>query len=48
MGMRILIANIDKALTYDTEAATWRCSIKKVFLKLLQVSQEKPYVGVCF
>ena len=31
-----------------TRSSHWRCSVKKVFLKILQISQENTYVRVLF
>ena len=41
MSMRILKVNIDKVLKEYRSSHRRRCSIKKVFLKILQTSQEK-------
>ena len=41
MSMRILKVNIDKVLKECRSSHRRRCSIKKVFLKILQTSQEK-------
>ena len=37
-----------RKLPLDTEAVSWRFSVKKVFLKALQNSQENTYNGVSF
>ena len=38
----------DDILLFETETVAWRCLVKKVFLEILQNSQENTCVGVSF
>ena len=42
------MAMVDKGLSKYFRSNQWRCSVKKMFLKIKQISQESSFVGASF